>query len=301
MKLGIMVAYARVMYNEMPTAEDYMKLADWGKDNEFEGFELAAFLLDHFKADFLNKDRLKRLVKHYKSLDICCNSFEAGFLRYLIIDPSKEVEPKLFGYMEDIIDVANTLETDLIYAHTAPHHSWKIEWKRLYDEYSPPSSISVPEGFSWKKEWVRYVNRIRKLVDMTEKAGLLFALEIRPYEMVSNSDSMLNLINAVGSKNLGVIFDAAHFFVQKEVLPVALEKLKDNVFLIHLADNDGCTDYHWAPGKGKVDWGNFLKTVKKIGYKRFLNLDVIGKYDNIAKEIIDGKTYILKLAKEIGY
>jgi sugar phosphate isomerase/epimerase len=89
--------------------------------------------------------------------------------------------------------------------------------------------------------------------------------------------------------------------VQKEILPIALEKLQDHIFLIHLADNDGCTDYHWAPGKGKIDWENFLKAVKKIGYSRFLNIDVAGKYDDIGKEILDGRNFILDLAKKIGY
>ncbi|MEM3631182.1 MAG: TIM barrel protein, partial [Nitrososphaerota archaeon] len=249
MKLGVTVAYARVMYNEMPTIEDYMKFIDWSKNNNFKGFELAAFTLDHFKRDFLNKDKVKKLVDYYKSLNIYCNAFEAGFLRNIIIDSSKDTEPLLLKYMEDIITVTNLLETDLIYAHTAPHPSWKIEWKRLYDEYTPPSSISVPEEFSWKEAWNNYVDRIKKIVNIVEKNKLLLALEIRPYEIISNSDSMLNLIKTINSKNLGLVFDTAHFFVQKEILPIALEKLKDNVFLIHLADNDGCNDYHWAPGK----------------------------------------------------
>ncbi|MEM2083920.1 MAG: sugar phosphate isomerase/epimerase [Nitrososphaerota archaeon] len=299
MKLGVTVAYARVMYNEMPTIEDYMKFIDWSKNNNFKGFELAAFTLDHFKRDFLNKDKVKKLVDYYKSLNIYCNAFEAGFLRNIIIDSSKDTEPLLLKYMEDIITVTNLLETDLIYAHTAPHPSWKIEWKRLYDEYTPPSSISVPEEFSWKEAWNNYVDRIKKIVNIVEKNKLLLALEIRPYEIISNSDSMLNLIKTINSKNLGLVFDTAHFFVQKEILPIALEKLKDNVFLIHLADNDGCNDYHWAPGKGKIDWENFLKAVKKINYNRFLNIDVAGKYEDIAKEINDGKNYILKLANKI--
>ncbi|MGC8911323.1 MAG: sugar phosphate isomerase/epimerase family protein [Nitrososphaeria archaeon] len=300
MKLGLTVAYARVMYHEMPTVEDYVKLAEWGKKNGFEGFELAAFSLDHFRTEFLNRNRLKYLVKNYRDIGISCNSFEAGFLRHMIIDPLRESEQKTLNLMKEIIDVSNTLDTDLIYAHTAPHPSWKIEWKRLYDEYSPPSSISVPETFSWKREWNQYVNRVRNLVELSEKAGLYFALEIRPYEIISNSDSMLNLINDVGSKKFGLVFDTAHFFVQKEILPIALEKLQDHVFLIHLADNDGCTDYHWAPGKGKIDWENFLRTVKKIGYKRFLNIDVAGKYDDIGKEILDGKNFILNLCKKTG-
>jgi len=301
MKLGITVAYARVMYSDIPTIDHHIKLVDWAKDNGFEGFEAAAFTLDHFKRDFLDKNKVEKLLNHCRSTGVHCNAFEAGFLRHMIIDESKYPEPELLRHMRDVVDVANQLETDLIYGHTAPHPSWKIEWKRLYDEYSPPTSIWVPEDFSWKTAWTAYVHRIRKLVDVVESTGLLFALEIRPYEVISNSDSMLSLIGAVRSNNFGLVFDSAHLFVQKEVLPLSLEKLMGHIFLIHVADNDGCADYHWAAGKGKIDWENFLREVKKIRYNRFLNIDVAGKYDDIAKEIIHGRDYILNMAKKIGY
>jgi sugar phosphate isomerase/epimerase len=299
MKLGLTVAYARVMYHDLPTLNDNVKLVDWGVDNGFEGFEFAAFTAQHFKNEFSNKNQIKNLVNHCRSRNASCDAFEAAFLRHTIINESREVEPELWKHMENIVDVANVLETDLIYAHTAPHPSWKIEWKRLYDEYTPPSSISVPEHFSWKRAWNHYVDRIRKLVEITEKAGFLFALEIRPYEIVSNSDSMLSLIDSVGSKNFGLVFDTGHFFVQKEVLPVALEKLKDHVFLVHLADNDGCSDYHWAPGKGKIDWENFLRAIKKVGYGRFSNIDVAGKYDDIGKEIVNARNHVMELAGKL--
>lgn len=300
MKLGLTVAYARVMYHDLPTLNDYVKLVDWGVDNCFESFEFAAFTAEHFKSEFSNKNDIKKLVNHCSSRNASCDAFEAAFLRHVITDESRDIEPQLWKHMEDITNVANLLETDLVYAHTAPHPSWKIEWKRLYDEYTPPGSISVPEHFSWKRAWDQYVDRIRKLVEIVEKAGLMFALEIRPYEIVSNADSMLNLINSISSKNFGLVFDTGHFFVQKEILPIALEKLKDHVFLIHLADNDGCSDYHWAPGKGKIDWENFLRAIKKMGYSRFSNIDVAGKYDDIAKEITDGRDHILKIAGSLS-
>jgi sugar phosphate isomerase/epimerase len=301
MKLGVTVAYARVKYNEIPSLEDHVKLVEWAKKNEFESVEVAAFSLNHFKRDFSNKAETRKLVDRQKSLGLSTDAFEVGFLRNITMDQSRGADERLVEYAKGITDVARTLETDLVYGHTAAHPSWKMEWKRLYDEYSPPSSVSVPDDFSWDGAWTQYVDRIRRIVEIVEQADLLFALEIRPYEIVPNSDAMLALIKSVGSRNLGLIFDTGHLFVQKEILAVSLEKLRNHVFLIHLADNDGFTDYHWAPGKGKVDWERLLKGVKKTGYSRFLNIDVAGKYDDIEKEIIHGRDYVRKLAEKIGY
>jgi len=301
MRLGVTVAYAREKFNEFPTIDDYRNFIKWCSLNNFEGFEIAAFTEEHFNAEFLNKrEKLKDLVRFYKDLGLVCDAFEAGFLRHMLIESSEEALKTLIENVKRCIDIALDLEAELIYAHTAPHPTWKIKWERLYDEYTPPSYIAIPEDFSWENSWRLYVNRVKRIVELVENNDLLFALEIRPYEIISSSDLTCNLIREVDSKSFGLVFDTGHFFVQKEILPLAFEKLHENVFLIHLCDNDGCRDYHWAPGKGKIDWENFLRVViKKFKYERFANIDVAGKYADIGKEIIDGKDFILKILKEI--
>ena len=301
LKLGVTVAYAREKFNEFPSIDDYRNFIKWSSLNDFKGFEIAAFTEEHLKTEFLDKrEQVKDLVRFYKDLGLVCNAFEVGFLRHMLIDPSEKASKTLIESIRQCIDVALDLETELMYAHTAPHPKWKVTWERLYDEYTPPSRIAIPEDFSWEDSWRLYVDRVKRVVELVEDNDLLFALEIRPYEIISSSDLMRELIKEVGSKSLGLVFDTGHFFVQKEILPLAFEKLHENVFLIHLCDNDGCRDYHWAPGKGKIDWENFLRVViKKFKYERFGNIDVAGKYEDIGKEIIDGKNFILKVLREI--
>jgi sugar phosphate isomerase/epimerase len=290
LKLGVTVAYARSSYKEEPSLEDYHKFTKWVSETGFTGFEIAAFSKNHFNAEFADGRKLRAFKDYYSSLQLECDAFEAGFLRYMIIDPSQKNQA--LHDMRKVVEVASELGTNLIYAHSAPDPSWKIEWKRLYDEYSPPLTVNVPQGFSWNETWARYVDAIRELTEIAERGGCKFALEIRPYEIVSNSDSMMRLIDAVGSKSLGVVFDTGHLFVQKEILPIAAEKLRDKIFLVHLADNDGVVDNHWAPGKGNVHWESILQAIQKIGYAGYLNIDVAGQYADISGEILTGKRYI---------
>jgi len=289
------VAYARTSYKEEPSLEDYHKFTKWASETGFTGFEIAAFSQNHFNAEFADQKKMRAFKDHYNSLHLECDAFEAGFLRYMIIDPSQK--NRALQDMKKVVEVASELGANLIYAHSAPDPSWKIEWKRLYDEYSPPLTVNVPQGFSWKDTWTRYVETIRELTEIAERGGCKFALEIRPYEIVSNSDSMMRLIDAVGSKSLGVVFDTGHLFVQKEILPIAAEKLGDRIFLVHLADNDGVVDNHWAPGKGNVHWESVLQAIQKIGYVGYLNIDVAGQYEDISTEILTGKRYIEKILK----
>jgi len=113
--------------------------------------------------------------------------------------------------------------------------------------------------------------------------------------MVTTSDSMMRLTEAVGSKQLGAVLDTGHLFVQKEILPVAIEKLGDRVFLVHLADNDGLTDYHWTPGKGKIQWESFIQALEKAGYDGYANIDVAGKQEDIESEIKLGLEHVRKI------
>src|SRR5947199_10728436 len=98
------------------------------------------------------------------------------------------------------VQVARSLGSDLIYLHSAPHPSWTIEFRRLYDEFSPPTRVEVPVEFSWDAAWAENVGVIRDLVREAEAGGVRLAPEVRPYEMVSYADGVRRLRYAVGSR-----------------------------------------------------------------------------------------------------
>lgn len=293
MRLGVTVAHARVHYGGTPTLDQYGRFAEWAARMKFTGVELAAFTLEQFARDFKEIGAVRRLGEHCRSLGLTVNAFEAGFLRHMPLSRDAAVRRQAAGALEEAVAVARALDSDLVYFHSAPHPSWTIEFKKLYDDFTPPVRVDVPATFAWDEAWSEYVATIRNFARIAEQAGVRLAMEIRPYEMVSNADGMRRLTEAVESPALGVVFDTAHFLVQKELLPVAIEKLRDRIFLVHLADNDGANDYHWAPGKGTVPWDGVLQALRKVGYTGFANIDVAGDYDDIDAEICSGRDFIL--------
>jgi sugar phosphate isomerase/epimerase len=293
MQLGVTVAHARVHYGDTPTLDQYAAFAEWAARTQFTGIELAAFTLEQFARDFADLDVLRRFGAQCRSLGLAINAFEAGFLRHMTVSEDAAVRRQAVAEFVKSVDVARALGTDLVYFHSAPHPSWTIEFRRLYDDFTPPTKVDVPGTFSWEAAWSRYVEMIRDLAAVAERAGVRLTMEIRPYEMVSNADGMRRLIDAVGSPAVGLVFDTAHFLVQKELLPIAIEKLRERIFLVHLADNDGASDFHWAPGKGVVSWDGVLQALGKVGYAGFANIDVAGNYDDIDAEIRAGKDFIL--------
>lgn len=293
MRLGVTVAHARVHYGDTPTLDQYGAFAEWAAHMQFTGIEVAAFTLEQFARDFGELSAVRRFGERCRSLGLAINAFEAGFLRHMTLSEDAAVRRQAAADLERAVNVARELGSDLVYFHSAPHPSWTIEFKRLYDDFTPPTRVDVPAAFLWDEAWSHYVTTIRELARIAERAGVRLAMEIRPYEMVSNADGMCRLTDAVGSPALGMVFDTAHFLVQKELLPIAIEKLRDRIFLVHLADNDGTSDYHWAPGRGTVPWDSVLQALRKVGYEGFANIDVAGTYDDIDAEIRAGRDFIL--------
>src|SRR5207245_10036654 len=82
MRLGLIVAYARVHFGDEPTLEQYGAFADWAAQMQFAGIELAAFSLDHFARDFSDSQRLQRFRHHCQAKGLAITAFAAGFLRH---------------------------------------------------------------------------------------------------------------------------------------------------------------------------------------------------------------------------
>src|SRR3989454_8177397 len=164
MRLGLIVAYARVHFGDEPTLEQYGAFAEWAAQMQFAGIELAAFSLDHFARDFSDPQRLQGFRNRCHSLGLAITAFEAGFLRHMTVHQDPAVRAQAIVELRKSVQVARSLGSDLIYLHSAPHPSWTIEFRRLYDEFSPPTRVEVPAGFSWEAAWAQYVGVIRDLV-----------------------------------------------------------------------------------------------------------------------------------------
>jgi sugar phosphate isomerase/epimerase len=99
-------------------------------------------------------------------------------------------------------------------------------------------------------------------------------MEPRVGELLSNTDAILRMMDAVNDDNFGAVLDTAHLNAQKEILALSVEKLGRRIFYVHAADNDGNVNDHFAAGRGTVDWDGVLQGLKKHGFSGYLAIDV---------------------------
>ncbi|HWP41066.1 MAG TPA: TIM barrel protein, partial [Tepidisphaeraceae bacterium] len=59
-----------------------------------------------------------------------------------------------------------------------------------------------------------------------------------------------------------------------ESIPQAIELLADRIWNLHVEDIPGRKHYHLIPGQGTLDWMGFRDALQRIGYNRFLTVEL---------------------------
>jgi len=188
-------------------------------------------------------------------------------------DPDKATRANAVEYFKRMLEVADGLGTRMV--NSVSVHPFNIEFPRITDRpLMQEQRVEIPSGLDWKQNWVDYVDVVRQCANLCEAAGFRYALESHPYRYMANAAGMLRLLDHVPSPALGMNFDPSHLFPVGEIPQVVIYQLGDRVFHCHFSDNDGTTNAHWRPGKGKIDWQAVLVALKDVGYNGVISIEL---------------------------
>jgi len=139
--------------------------------------------------------------------------------------------------------------------------------------FSNGARMRIPEGFDWNRVWAALVRSCRACADIAATYGKTLIIEPRVGEVICSVDSLLRLIEQVDRPNFKANFDTGHFCAQRENVALALLKLRGRFANIHLSDNNPIDTRHLPIGEGVIDWPEFFRVLKLIGYDGYLGLD----------------------------
>jgi sugar phosphate isomerase/epimerase len=164
--------------------------------------------------------------------------------------------------------------------------------------YGQRYQVKVDPDFRWDDVWGWLTDSIGACADEADRAGLRLCMEPRVGEIISNTDALLRLLEAVDSDNFGAVLDTGHLNAQKEILPLSVEKLAGRIHYVHASDNDGQTSQHLAPGKGTVDWAGVFLALKKHEFSGYVAVDV-GNVPSLDAAYAESKSFLEDLAKRL--
>lgn len=126
-----------------------------------------------------------------------------------------------------------------------------------------------------------FADGLRKVKSIAEENDVKILVEPEPSLLIENSQQFLQLMKIICSDYIKLNFDIGHFYCVKEDPSTTILKLIDYIEHFHLSDiADNRVHYHLIPGIGSIDFEQVFDTIKKIGYKGFVTVELYPYQDN---------------------
>lgn len=251
----------------------------------------------------VKEDNLKQIDRHKGNLKKLCDDLGIKVVNFCPILPdSISLNPnkrkKAIALYELGLDIANFFEVETVQldSFTPPlKFVGEVPYKEAIS-FGKEFKVRVPHNFKWQNQWDILVSTVKRCSEKAKSRGLKLLMEPRVGENISNTDSMLRLIEAVNDRNFGAVLDTGHLHAQKEILPLSIEKLGNHIMYLHVSDNDGKDNRHLPLGKGTIDWEGVFLALKKHKFNGYVGIDV-GCVPNIDNAYIKSMKFLGSIIK----
>ena len=271
MKISCCWLYAITKYGYPPSIENTFRVLKEMKDLGFQNVELEGVRRENLMAVYEKRHELKKF----------CDDEGLKVINFCPVLPgsvslNKKERKESWDLFKRAIEIARlfgcaTIQGD---SFTPP---LKFRGESPYKEsisYGKHFTVEIDPKFKWPKQWDALVETFAFFTKQAKKAKLKFCVEPRVGELLSNTDSILRMMDEVGDDNFGAVLDTAHLNAQKEILALSVEKLGRRIFFVHAADNDGRVNDHVAAGRGTGDWDGVFQGLKKHKFSGYVAIDV---------------------------
>ena len=271
MKIACCWLYAITKYGYPPSLDDTFRVLKEMKALGFENVELEGVRRENLMAVYNARQELKKF----------CDGEGLRVINFCPVLPGsvsldRRERKESWDLFKRGIEIAKLFDCATIQgdSFTPP---LKFRGDSPYKEsisYDKHFTVEVDPKFQWRRQWDAMVESFSFFTREARKAKLRFCVEPRVGELLSNTDAILRMMDAVGDDNFGAVLETAHLNAQKEILALSVEKLGRRIFYVHAADNDGRVNDHIATGRGSVDWDGVFQGLKKHKFSGYLAIDV---------------------------
>jgi len=123
----------------------------------------------------------------------------------------------------------------------------------------------VPD-YSFERERLleNSISSMKELVKTAEEYDIIYAVEaVNRFEgvVLNTAQQAVEYVEAVGSKNMGVLLDTYHMNIEENNIGEAIRCAGDLLVGFHTGENN-----RTAPGRGHLDWNEIFKALSDINY-----------------------------------
>ncbi len=154
----------------------------------------------------------------------------------------------------------------------------------------------IPDGSTFRAVNSLMLESMKRLIDYAEKKCVSFAIEaIDRFETnyLLTAESVLSLIDELGSSLVGVHLDSYHMNIEENDWVKPVYDCGNRLFHFHAADNT-----RWYPGSGKIPFSLLLDALQRVNYKGSLTLECF-PFPSQEEACLKGIAYLRKVCDTV--
>ena len=142
---------------------------------------------------------------------------------------------------------------------------------------------------------------LERVIPLAEELGVKILVEPEPDLLIENSRQFKSFIKKVKSDFVGLNFDIGHFFCAGEDPSVAFDGLFEWIGHVHLEDiAPSRVHHHLIAGHGVIQFLEIFKTVKRLGYRGDISLELYPYVDRPEEAGRESLDYLRPIFREAG-
>ncbi len=166
------------------------------------------------------------------------------------------------------IDFARSIGSSLVVVHPAPGILGMPEGKWSKEEHAPRRDSDRLD-----QQEALMVRAVKDLADYAPDVLLCLENLVYPHEIYRSPEDMAELIKRVNRSNVGITLDVGHAVVCGHKPADFLHAIQDEIFHVHLHDNNGVIDQHLPLGQGTIDYVDVIQSLKHMDYQGVVQLE----------------------------
>ena len=143
-------------------------------------------------------------------------------------------------------------------------------------------------GTSRAQAWDWSSQALKEIAKAAEDRGVVIAIEPTPTDsnLVESCDHAIELMEQVGAKNVGLMFDTQHAYYRNEVPTDYIYRMGKNLRHLHISEFG-----RGAPGTGPGDFVGLVSALKEIGYEGYLAMEIGFNRRNVEPDLVAREAY----------
>jgi hydroxypyruvate isomerase len=132
---------------------------------------------------------------------------------------------------------------------------------------------------------IAMVEHLKRLGNKAARVGLVICVEqisvLRmPGMILHHIDEALQVVAAVNSPAVQLVFDIFHVHTMDSSLIANIERCHDRIAIVQASDSP----FRFEPGSGEINFPNVLRALRRVGYDGLVELECFPETDDAAGE-----------------